>query len=260
MQITIQIDTQHLAPEDHAILDMMSTIGNKPTPPVPVPAASGPQIPPAPTAAPLMNLNLGAIDPQDNPEVGGRAMLVDMKEFNFGPGTAPLPVGAIPVQVAPPAPPAPPAPQYDSAGTPWSSEIHSNPAQVKDNGEWRAKRGVDKTFAANKAEELRRIAGVQPTATHVPPAPPPAPVQPPAPPSLFVQFMQQITPAMVGGGQGGIMTDADVEYCARQTGLYDAQGVGKVIMLKQREDLIPHFAQLFQQRFNDRVAGRPLAA
>lgn len=86
----------------------------------------------------------------------------------------------------------------DCRGIPHDARVHSNPPSIKNNGEWRSKRGVDKTLLAQvEGEYLQAVkaaklaadvltCGTAPGAA-VPPAPA-APAAPAAPVSGFAQL------------------------------------------------------------------------
>lgn len=233
--------------------------------------------------------NVAPIAPVDSPDVGAPTTAADFTMLGFGSGNTPPPAGAVsvpspaapaPAAVAPPPPPPAAATAQvsgallDSKGTPHSPDIHATPGSiVASSGEWRAKRGVDKTFASTQAEQLRRMAAASgntnhavqtapetggttnlqqppaPPAAIAPPPPPPAaapatPPAPPAAPSAFARFMQAITPYMVGSGQPtAVLKDSDLTEIAAKLGLVDAQGVGQVSLLQSREELIPNFGE-----------------
>jgi len=234
-----------------------------------------------------INANLGAIHPDDLPSTGAPTTIVAIKELGFGSGgqvpppgavsvpapaatpTAPPPAAPAPTPTAPPAPaptaaPATGAVQLDSKGTPWNKEIHADPATLTEKGVWRARRGVDKDFAAAQAEQLRRMAAASGTgaATAAPVAPPAAapaapPAAPAAPPSMFAKFMSQITPFMIGSGQPtAVLSDADLTDIAKTLGLVDAQGNGQVSLLAGREDLIPNFGEWINYKIGQINASR----
>jgi len=160
--------------------------------------------------------------------------------------------------------------QLDSEGTPYSKDIHSDPAQVTTKGVWRAKRGVDKTLAAKRASELRALvnSGAQPPASvavnnpaTLPPAasapaptlapmlPPPLPTlaaapapapQPPLP--AYVQLMENLGAYMKSpANPAGIMEDADV------SGVLTSMGLQQITDIQYSEQLL----QTFAAKFND---------
>lgn len=96
---------------------------------------------------------------------------------------------------APPAPPPPvdPNAEVDSAGVPWSADLHSTPPKKKNDGTWRARRNL--AAAAPNTPPMPAPVTVAPPSAAAPPPPPPPPpaapnpVSPGAVPS-FAELMQ----------------------------------------------------------------------
>ena len=87
--------------------------------------------------------------------------------------------------------PTPPTPESDSRGVPWSAEHHAGTKTQTNAGNWKAKKGGDKT--AREAYEAQFIGQVTPTPT---PTPEPPPVTPGA---TFADVMTKSTQMIAGG-------------------------------------------------------------
>lgn len=164
--------------------------------------------------------------------------------------------------------------QVDAEGLPWDARIHAPSKAInKTDSLWKAKRGVDENEVTRVKAELRSIMNIAPpttpaaapppppaentappppatTSTPPPPppaenaAPPPPPTTaaaPPAPtaaattPTTFAALMGWVT----GKLNAKAMTNVQVEETLRALGIVDGSGVGQLVVLATRPDLIP---------------------
>ncbi len=168
MRITLSIDGEADAVEARRVLDLLYSAVAPETvfPPLP-PPSSGPGVAPSPPDAPT---------PPPPPDPAAAPPLPPPPPPPPGPGAAPPPPA--PVPPGPGAAPPPPGEKLDSAGRPWSAEIHAKSKTRVQDGRWRKKRGVtpaevDAFYAAHPPPGGN---GVPPAASSsdAPPPPPPA--------------------------------------------------------------------------------------
>lgn len=172
----------------------------------------------------------------------------------FAPGVAPL-VGEVPPPLAPPAPstaniaagtpaiavPPPPAlsapaiptsgpalsvvsapsAELDSAGVPWSPDLHAaNKSKCKD-GTWKARRGL--TDAAAPAAPAA-------TAPALAPAAPAVAYPADNHPTTYAQLMPRVTHAVTSG----ILPPAEMRVAC------EACGIASVVTLQEKPEFVPH--------------------
>lgn len=183
----------------------------------------------------------------------------------FSPPTTPGMTPSVPAGPATVAQPGPvaqaggsaPAVELDTEGLPWDERIHASTKSKVENGNWRAKKGLnDAAFVAKVKAELRaRVAvgmsaAMPPPATgaavpFVPPVAPSLPAQPAVPsvpvgpPTTFEQLMPRITAACTAGV---VPMDALSAACA-------AHKLPSITSLQQYPDFVGHVWRYLQAQY-----------
>jgi hypothetical protein len=121
--------------------------------------------------------------------------------------------------------------ELDARGLPWDARIHTSAKSKKVDGKWKNKRGVDKDLVFKVEAELTALMGTPTENVASTPPPPPPPAAPAA--TGKVTTLPELVTAITSNQIGNEVVQ----------GALDTVGIGNIVLLGARPDLIPAVAQ-----------------